>query len=498
MDCKHRTTLLDFLVLLLLALCAWFSSFGGTWQFDDFRCIVDNAALRDGSLLSLWRFSPGRFLVFLTFWANYRFCGLETFWYHFVNLFIHILNGWLFYCFLLLLQEAVGKSVERRFPAFLCAALFLAHPAQTQAVTYIVQRLELMCFTFMIAHLIFLLLALKNRLFYIPALFVLICGLFCKENMAVAPLIAFWGYFVFASADLRSFFKENKKYLALAAAAFAVLCLLVLRFAGVWKGASFDFSPLHRLYADTPDIWAYFATQFKAWAVYLRLCLWPFGLRLEYDVPAEGFASPWVILAILFWLALAVFAFVSRKKWPYFAFGLGFFALSLAPAATFIPNGLYEHRLYCALPGILIAVVFTFFEKKNAINAAILIAVILLFTYASFRRNLYWSDPEIIWRDNLRYSPENFRVNANVGQALMVKERYAEALPYLRKAVELRPQTVEVHYNLACCLAGMGDLQGAREELLTARSLKSKLPEVKRLVEEALKEIETALKSAGE
>jgi Flp pilus assembly protein TadD len=84
-------------------------------------------------------------------------------------------------------------------------------------------------------------------------------------------------------------------------------------------------------------------------------------------------------------------------------------------------------------------------------------------------------------------------VNANVGQALMGKERYLEALPYLKKAIELRPQTVEAHYNLACCLAGMGDLEGAREELLTAKKLKSKLPEVKRLVNEALKEIDQAL-----
>ena len=490
---KSKRWLFDLLLLLLLAAAAYVSSFKGTWQFDDFRCIVDNEALKSGSLLKLWRFSPGRFLAFLTFWANYQFSALDIFWYHLVNLFIHILNGFLFYWFLLLLQEAHGVNEGKRFPAFMCAALFLVHPVQTQAVTYIVQRLELLCFTFIAAHLIFLLLALKNKLFYIPAVMVLIAGLFCKENMAVAPLIALLGYFVFASADLKPFLAKNKKYLALAAAAFVVLCLIVLRFAGVWKGMSFDFSPLRRLYADTSDIWSYFATQFKVWAVYLRLCFWPFGLRLEYDVPLEGFASPWVILAIVFWLTLAVFAWINRKRWPYLAFGLGFFALALAPAATLIPNGLYEHRLYCALPGILIAVVFTLFPKKNLYNAVFLIVVILLFVSLSFRRNFYWSDAELIWRDNLQYSPENFRVNANVGQALMGKERYLEALPYLKKAIELRPQTVEAHYNLACCLAGMGDLKGAREELLAAKKLKSKLPEVKRLVDEALKEVDQAL-----
>lgn len=490
---KSKPWLIDLLLLFLLAAAAYLSSFKGDWQFDDFRCIVDNEALKSGSLSRLWRFSPGRFLVFLTFWANYESCGLDIFWYHFANLFIHVLNGFLFYYFLLLLQEADGSDGEKRFPAFMCAALFLVHPAQTQAVTYIVQRLELMCFTFILAHLIFLLLALKNKLFYIPAAIVLAMGLFCKENMAVAPLIVALGYFVFAFSDLKTFFKEKKKILALAAAVFLILCLAVLRFAGVWKGTSFDFSPLQRLYADTPDLAAYFATQFKVWAVYLRLCFWPFGLRLEYDVPQEGFASPFVILAILFWLALAVFAFINRKRWPYLAFGLGFFALALSPAATLIPNGLYEHRLYCALPGVLIAVVFTLFPKKNLYSAAFLIAVILLFTHAAFQRNFYWSDAELIWRDNLKYSPENFRVNANVGQALMARERYLEALPYLKKAIELRPQTVEAHYNLACCLAGMGDLTGAREELIVAKKLKSKLPEVKRLVDEALKAIDQAL-----
>lgn len=491
---KNKGWLLDLLLLFLLAVAAYVSSFQGTWQFDDFRCIVSNSHLRN--LTEVWPFSPGRFLVFLTFWGNYRFCALDTFWYHFVNLAFHILNGFLFYYFLLLLQEAAGKTEERRFPAFLCAALFLVHPVQTQAVTYIVQRLELMCFAFIMAHLIFLLLALKNKIFLVPAILSLIAGLFCKENMAVAPLIAILGYFVFAQVDLKTFLKENKKYILAAAAAFILLSLLVLRFAGVWKGTSFDLSPLARLYEDTPDILSYFATQFKVWTIYLRLCFWPFGLRLEYDVPPEGFSSPWVILAILFWLALAVAAWRMRERRPYFAFGLGFFALALAPAASIIPNGLYEHRLYCALPGILIAVVFTFFAKKNLYNAALLIVVILLFTYASFQRNFYWSDAELIWRDNLKYSPENFRVNANVGEALLNKEQYESALPYLKKAIELRPRTVEAHYNLACCLAGMGDLKGAREELLTAKKLKSRLPEVKRLVEETLEEIESALKSA--
>ena len=105
---KNKGWLLDLFLLFLLAVAAYVSSFRGTWQFDDFRCIVSNSHLRN--LTEVWPFSPGRFLVFLTFWANYRFCALDTFWYHFVNLFIHILNGFLFYFFLLLLQEAAGKT----------------------------------------------------------------------------------------------------------------------------------------------------------------------------------------------------------------------------------------------------------------------------------------------------------------------------------------------------------------------------------------------------
>lgn len=490
MKAKKSDILLDLLLLALLSVAAYVTSFRGAYQFDDFRCIVLNESLKSGSLSAVMRFSPGRFLVFLTFFLDQKFFPGSIFWQHGVNLFIHILNGCLLYWLLLLM--------ERKRPlSFICAALFLLHPVQTQAVTYIVQRLELLCLTFFLLHFACLLLARGNRFWLFGAAAALVMGMFCKENMAVAPLAALAGYLIFFCRDAGAFFRNNKKYFFAAGALFFVLALLVLKFAGVWKGTSFDLRPLERLYADTPDLAAYFATQFKVWVVYLRLCFWPLGLRVEYDTPVlEGFGSPFVWGAVIFWLALFYSAFRFRKNLPWFAFGLVYFALYLAPAATLIPNGLYEHRLYGALPGVITAVVFSVPEKWEKGLRWISFVLIALFLVLTAARNLYWRDAELLWRDTLRKSPLSFRANANVGQALLEKERYQEALPYLERAVVLRPQTVEAHYNLACCLAGMGDLRGAKEELVKAKKLKSRLPEIRKLVEETLREVDQALSAS--
>ena len=73
MKAKKSDILLDLLLLALLSIAAYATSFQGAYQFDDFRCIVLNESLKGGSLSAVMRFSPGRFLVFLTFFLDQKF-----------------------------------------------------------------------------------------------------------------------------------------------------------------------------------------------------------------------------------------------------------------------------------------------------------------------------------------------------------------------------------------------------------------------------------------
>ena len=63
--------------------------------------------------------------------------------YHLVNNLIHAVNALLVYWFVLLTFQTPAMSnsgLSRKFIAFASAFVFVSHPIQTQAVTYIAQR----------------------------------------------------------------------------------------------------------------------------------------------------------------------------------------------------------------------------------------------------------------------------------------------------------------------------------------------------------------------
>jgi tetratricopeptide (TPR) repeat protein len=172
------------------------NTFTAPFAFDDGYSIVDNPIVKDlgnfTSSLSGYHYNPRRYIGYLTFALNYRFGGLEVTGYHEVNLLIHILNAILVYFFVVLTfrtpffscqlsaisyQQSPGRSKKSvvssddsttrqldfspsrftfhdsrvvgdsrftihhsQFIALFSALLFVVHPVQTQAVTYIVQR----------------------------------------------------------------------------------------------------------------------------------------------------------------------------------------------------------------------------------------------------------------------------------------------------------------------------------------------------------------------
>ena len=71
--------------------------------------------------------------------------------YHIVNLAIHITNGILVYFLVFLTLNKIDNLREKaKRIAVYTSLLFAVHPIQTQAVTYIVQRMEILASMFML------------------------------------------------------------------------------------------------------------------------------------------------------------------------------------------------------------------------------------------------------------------------------------------------------------------------------------------------------------
>jgi hypothetical protein len=135
---------LVFFILAVTALLIYSNTFSSPFQFDDKSNIVDNYKLRD--LSNFWPPSGTRYVGLLSFALNYHFGGLDVFGYHIINIIIHIINGFLVWSLVVLsfktpaMERASVNPQLKYFIALAASLIFITHPVQTQAVTYIVQR----------------------------------------------------------------------------------------------------------------------------------------------------------------------------------------------------------------------------------------------------------------------------------------------------------------------------------------------------------------------
>lgn len=157
------------LAAIILTLAIYSSGLSGSYLFDDYPNIVDNAGVQPhdasvSSLVGAALSSPSsefkRPLASLSFAANFLITGLDPYWMKLTNLVIHLLNGLLMFLLSRALLQAVSAkavsietvSTEKMDPATasgragiiaaLIATGWMLLPINLTAVLYVVQRME--------------------------------------------------------------------------------------------------------------------------------------------------------------------------------------------------------------------------------------------------------------------------------------------------------------------------------------------------------------------
>ena len=139
--------------------------------FDDKFVIVENPIVKDLAYFvspseakvhkghfEYESFKP-RYIGYLTFALNYWIHKLDTTGYHLTNLAVHLINSLIVYWFVVLtfrtpfLDSSPLRERSTEIALF-SALLFACHPVQTQAVTYIWQRVTSLSTTFYILSLV--------------------------------------------------------------------------------------------------------------------------------------------------------------------------------------------------------------------------------------------------------------------------------------------------------------------------------------------------------
>jgi len=207
-----RIVVFSIIALSLLIFSIYGNSFDCSWHFDDEPNITDNPNLhlKEITWQNLKRalFSdrnnpayPYRPMACLTFALNHYFGGLNVFGYHLVNVLIHLISSVFLFLFIyhtLNLASLKAKYARQSyFIALLATTLWAINPVQTQAVTYIVQRMASLAGMFYIMSMFFYLKARisetgsKKIIFFILCFVSFVMALGSKENAAILPLSVF-------------------------------------------------------------------------------------------------------------------------------------------------------------------------------------------------------------------------------------------------------------------------------------------------------------------
>jgi hypothetical protein len=446
---------------------AYSPSIRGPFLFDDLSEIVDNPAIR--TLLPPWRpmFEggelPHRPLPYLSFALNYQVGRLgaalfgtrplDPLPFHVVNLLIHLLNGWLLYRIVstLLARQriAAGDFMPPRMIAALSAALWLVHPLQSQAVSYVYQRIELLAALAALATCAAFLKA-TSAVRPLPwvALATIACGMgmACKEWVVVVPVIMLLFDRAFLADSWHDVFSRRGAWHLALFATWPILFAIVAVQRDRYPEAGF--SPWQSL--------VYAANQPLVILWYLSRLVLPTGLSLDHGtVLRKGILGRdvWLLVPAAGILALAGWSVWSLPRRPAASFMILAFLLLLAPTSSILPvqDVCVEHRMYLASAIPLTATVIAGSRLGSVVLPAALVATIVLATITAVRNTVYRS-PLTAWHDAVGKSGGSSRALARFGTELSKLDRHDEAIAACTAAVERNPHSPVPFAALAAAL----------------------------------------------
>ncbi len=492
---------------------AYINGLRAPFVFDDISAITENPTIR--TLWPLWgAVSPpasgttvsGRPVANLTFAFNHALSGIDPWSYHALNILIHFLCGVTLFAVVrrTLRQPALEPRYGREATplAASIALLWCLHPLQTEAVTYVVQRVEsLMALFYLLTLYCFIrsLESLRPAIWRICAVAACLLGMATKEVAATAPILVLCYDRTFVAGTFAQAWRQRRAFYVALAATLLLEIFLVDR-NGWNRGGSAGFgSPL------APG--AYWMFQFEAVLRYLGLSSWPYPLVFDYGTPVAG--SPWTALGCAIAVgALAlgsVFLFCNRGHAAAGFLGVWFFLIlaptSLVPVVT---QTMAEHRMYLPLAAVVALFVLGVFSLLGTRSWPLLGLLALGLGILTARRNEDYASAANLWRDTVSKAPDNARAHCSLGfalsaipggipeavgqyqEALRIRPdfpdaendlgialeslpgRSAESIGHFRAALRLKPDFGQAHFNLGAVLARTGRVPEAIPEFEAA------------------------------
>jgi Flp pilus assembly protein TadD len=492
-----------FAAIVFLGALAYSNTLGASFHFDDTYNIVENRLVKDlryyvspseaeGFYLDNWFRS--RYVGYLSFALNYRLGGLDVRGYHIVNIAIHIINALLLYLLVLLtfrtprMRDSALRTSAGGI-ALMSALLFVCHPVQTQAVTYISQRFASLAAMFYLGSVV---VWAASRLsgkttsriaLYVISILSAVLAMKTKEIAFTLPMAVFMYEFMF-------FERRKRRIFILVPLLLTMLIIpLGLMDTGASLGTMMDsVSEAARAPEAELSRSQYLLTQFTVIPRYVYLIFFPINQNLDYDWPVPhtfwGYGALVFFVFLLALLGLGVYMLRrsygggGRPAARLAAFGIFWFFLALSVESSVIPirNVIFEHRVYLPSAGAFVALSTVVFVMRGRLQggraagvmSALMVLIVLVLATGAYARNGVWSSKLSLWSDVTAKSPMKARAHNNLGRALDLKGNYFESIKHYRTALSVEPDYAKAHLNLGLAYLSLSQADRAITHLRKA------------------------------
>ena len=469
------------------AIFAYHNSLGGPFIFDDPLSIADNPTImRLGDIKEV--FTPPthgeavqrRPVVNLSLAINYALGGLDVRGYHLFNLAAHVLAGLTLLGVVrrTLSMPAVSENIRKKslVLSMVVAVIWVVHPLNTDAVTYIIQRTELLAGLFYLLSLYCVIRGSSSKRFvawYGLAVLSCLLGMGSKEAMVSAPLVILLYDRVFLCGSFGEVLRRRwGLYVGLAGTWGLVLVLIPQGSEGA------------AVLGKGWDSLAYAATQWEAISTYLRLCFWPRPLILDYGLYRP--TSFWQMMPYAMFIGALLAGIVwalRRRAWIGFL-GVWFFAI-LAPSSSFVPvmnQWAAEKRMYLPLTAVVVMAVVSAYTLGRVLVArwkmverlGYVLAGVIIVTLAALtlRRNYDYRSELAIWEDTVSKRPRSSRAYNGRGLVYWGRGEYETAIADFDRAARLNPNYAKTYNNRGLAYWHKGELEKAVDDFDRAIALK--------------------------
>lgn len=479
-----NSLLTGIVLLAIIVMISYFPALFGEFVWDDVKGIEKNPLLRtaDG-LWKIWlhptmlpyevHYWP---IVYTFFWLEYHLWNLNPFWYHLVNITIHLINTILLW------------GILRRLAvpgALLAAAIFGVHPVHTESVAWIIELKDVLSGMFYLT--VFLLYLQfedsrnrsRNRnkwYIYAASLFFFLCAMLSKSiavSLPIALLLALWWK------------KDNfKKDDIVRIVPFFVIAFF-LAAADMWfvwqhQNASYGLSLIDKCLIAGRAFW-----------FYIGKVVFPVGLIAVYPRWEVNAYIVWQYIFPLSAAALLLLLWFKKNR-----FGKGvliavlYFTVTLSPVLGFVEFGYMTHSFaadrfqYLASIGIIIlfsgilAIIGNNIRNNKWVKVGVVCLLVFTLGFQTWEHSKDYKDDETLFTPTVAKNPNDWIARVNLGAVLYQKNKIQEAITHLEKALELNPAQSTAHLNLGSALFLSGRINEARTQYLEALRLEPNNAEI--------------------